>query len=61
MPTWGPVLGAGKISGAVAYILSYHQPGEPGMAPPAGNGSKMAAAVPAPRATPGGGNAPMKP
>ena len=29
MPTWGPVLGAKKISEAVAYILSKHQEGEP--------------------------------
>ncbi len=29
MPQWGPVLGAKKISEAVAYILSHHQEGEP--------------------------------
>ena len=29
MPTWGPVLGAKKITEAVAYILSKHQEGEP--------------------------------
>jgi cytochrome c oxidase cbb3-type subunit 3 len=29
MPPWGPVLGAKKISESVAYILSYHQEGEP--------------------------------
>jgi cytochrome c oxidase cbb3-type subunit 3 len=29
MPPWGPVLGSRKISEAVAYILSYHQEGEP--------------------------------
>jgi cytochrome c oxidase cbb3-type subunit 3 len=29
MPSWGPVLGAKKISEAVAYILSHHQEGEP--------------------------------
>lgn len=29
MPPWGPVLGAKKISEAVAYILSYHKEGEP--------------------------------
>jgi cytochrome c oxidase cbb3-type subunit 3 len=29
MPSWGPVLGAKKVSEAVAYILSYHQQGEP--------------------------------
>jgi cytochrome c oxidase cbb3-type subunit 3 len=29
MPTWGPVLGAKKISEAVAYILSKHTEGEP--------------------------------
>ncbi len=29
MPTWGPVLGARKISEAVAYVLSYHHEGEP--------------------------------
>lgn len=28
MPAWGPVLGARKVSEAVAYILSYHQEGE---------------------------------
>lgn len=34
MPTWGPVLGAKKITELVAYILNYHQEGEPGMGPP---------------------------
>ena len=29
MPTWGPVLGARRSSEAVAYILSFHQEGEP--------------------------------
>jgi len=29
MPAWGPVLGAKKVSEAVAYILSHHQEGEP--------------------------------
>ncbi len=29
MPPWGPVLGPKKISEAVAYVLSYHQEGEP--------------------------------
>ena len=29
MPTWGPVLGAKKISEAVAYILSKHTENEP--------------------------------
>ncbi len=29
MPPWGPVLGAKKVSEVVAYILSYHEPGEP--------------------------------
>lgn len=29
MPTWGPVLGAKKISEAVAYILSKHKENEP--------------------------------
>jgi cytochrome c oxidase cbb3-type subunit 3 len=29
MPTWGPVLGAKKISEVTAYILSKHKPGEP--------------------------------
>jgi len=35
MPTWGPVLGQNKITEVVAYILSYHHEGEPGMGPPA--------------------------
>lgn len=29
MPSWGPVLGARKVSEAVAYVLSHHQEGEP--------------------------------
>ena len=29
MPTWGPVLGQKKITEVVAYVLSYHQEGEP--------------------------------
>ena len=29
MPTWGPILGQRKIAEAVAYVLSYHQEGEP--------------------------------
>ena len=29
MPAWGPVLGPKKITEAVAYVLSYHQEGEP--------------------------------
>jgi cytochrome c oxidase cbb3-type subunit 3 len=29
MPTWGPVLGAKKISDVTAYILSKHKEGEP--------------------------------
>ncbi|HEY0943692.1 MAG TPA: cbb3-type cytochrome c oxidase N-terminal domain-containing protein [Opitutaceae bacterium] len=29
MPAWGPVLGAKKVSEVAAYILSYHQEGEP--------------------------------
>lgn len=35
MPTWGPVLGAGKISEVTAYILSKHQEGEPIVRQPA--------------------------
>ncbi len=34
MPTWGPVLGAKKISEVVAFILSKHQIGEAGMTVP---------------------------
>lgn len=39
MPAWGPVLGAGKIHEVVAYIFSFHKPGEeiiavPGWTPP---------------------------
>ncbi len=50
MPTWGPVLGARRISEVVAYVLSYHQEGEPsGVAPSTG----PAVAVPgAPPPTP---------
>jgi cytochrome c oxidase cbb3-type subunit 3 len=29
MPTWGPVLGAKRITEAVAYVLSHHRQGEP--------------------------------
>ena len=29
MPTWGPVLGAKRITEAVAYVLSHHKEGEP--------------------------------
>jgi cytochrome c oxidase cbb3-type subunit 3 len=29
MPTWGPILGQKKIVEVVAYVLSYHQEGEP--------------------------------
>lgn len=29
MPTWGPILGQQKIAETVAFILSYHQEGEP--------------------------------
>jgi cytochrome c oxidase cbb3-type subunit III len=29
MPAWGPVLGQKRITEAVAYVLSYHQEGEP--------------------------------
>jgi len=29
MPTWGPILGQKKIAEVVAYVLSYHQEGEP--------------------------------
>ncbi|HEY5550923.1 MAG TPA: cbb3-type cytochrome c oxidase N-terminal domain-containing protein [Opitutaceae bacterium] len=29
MPTWGPVLGARKISEVVAYVLSVHNEGDP--------------------------------
>ena len=35
MPTWGPVLGTKKITEVVAYVLSYHHEGEPGMIPDA--------------------------
>jgi cytochrome c oxidase cbb3-type subunit 3 len=29
MPSWGPVLGQKRITEAVAYVLSFHQEGEP--------------------------------
>jgi cytochrome c oxidase cbb3-type subunit III len=29
MPPWGPVLGTKRITEVVAYVLSYHEPGEP--------------------------------
>jgi cytochrome c oxidase cbb3-type subunit 3 len=29
MPAWGPILGAKKIAGVVAFVLHHHQPGEP--------------------------------
>ena len=35
MPTWGPVLGAKKITEETAYILSKHQEGEPILREPA--------------------------
>ena len=35
MPTWGPVLGAKKITEVTAYILSKHQQGEPVQKDPA--------------------------
>lgn len=31
MPTWGPMLGAKRISEVVSFILSKHDPAEPGM------------------------------
>ena len=37
MPTWGPVLGRGKIIEVAAFILSFHKKGEPII-----DGSKMA-------------------
>ena len=43
MPTWGPILGPKKITELVAYVLSYHQEGEPVIAAPS-----TAPAVPAP-------------
>ena len=35
MPTWGPVLGAKKITEVVAYVLSKHKEGEPIVLDPA--------------------------
>jgi len=29
MPAWGPVLGSRRVTEVVAYVLSYHQEGEP--------------------------------
>lgn len=29
MPTWGPILGARRITEVVAYVFSHHQEGEP--------------------------------
>ena len=29
MPTWGPVLGPTMIADLVAFIFSFHEPGEP--------------------------------
>jgi cytochrome c oxidase cbb3-type subunit 3 len=29
MPPWGPVLGGKKVSEVVAYVLGFHEPGEP--------------------------------
>ena len=35
MPIWGPVLGARRAAESVAYVLSYHQEGEPVILAPA--------------------------
>jgi cytochrome c oxidase cbb3-type subunit 3 len=48
MPTWGPVLGAKKISAVVAYVLSKHKEGEPILADPAGAPSSAAVTSAAP-------------
>jgi cytochrome c oxidase cbb3-type subunit 3 len=43
MPTWGPILGQKKITEVVAYVLSYHQEGEPMSIQPSPPGQTNAA------------------
>jgi hypothetical protein len=58
MPTWGPVLGARRISEVVAYVLSYHHEGEPiGVAP----STSPAVAAPGAPATAAPGTVPPAP
>jgi cytochrome c oxidase cbb3-type subunit III len=50
MPTWGPVLGAKKISAVAAYVLSKHHEGEPILLDP--TAAPTASATPPPPSPP---------